>query len=137
MPRMVGPSGFHVDEASGSRWQLALELLTTPGAETVMYRGIGLWNGRDRSGRPDPACFTAAIQSSWGMERVTEATARDDLERARSTIADLRAESPEFDDIVGERVIQYLLLDDYGMGAVHLAVLGPQGLEWLRNPEPA
>ena len=39
--------------------------------------------------------------------------------------------------MIGDRVIEYVLLDDYGMGAVHLAVLGPQGFAWLPGFEPA
>lgn len=134
---MVGPSGFNVDAPTGQRWHVALELLTTPGAEIVRYRGIGLWNARDRSGRPSPRAFTAAVQSSWGMEYVTEASARQDLERARSTLMQPRELSPEFDAIVREREIEYLLLDDYGMGAIHLAVLGPRGFRWLDGFKPA
>lgn len=128
---MVGPSGFHVDEPSGQRWQRALELLTTADAETVLYRGIGLWNGRDRGGRPSPEAFTAAVQSSWGIDFVTEAGAREDLDRASATLTQLRDASREFDAVVGCRAIEYVLLDDYGMGAIHLAVLGPLGFEWL------
>lgn len=134
---MVRPSGFNVDAPTGDRWLVALELLTTPDAETVLYRGIGLWNDRERSGRPSPRPFTATVQSSWGMEYVTEASARQDLERARSTLMQLRELSPEFDAIVREREIEYLLLDDYGMGAIHLAILGSRGFHWLDGFKPA
>lgn len=134
---MVGPSGFDVDAPMGERWHVALELLTTPDAVTVLYRGIGLWNDRDRNGRPSPRAFTAAVQSSWGMEYVTEPSARQDLEHARSTLMQLRELSPEFDAIVREREIEYLLLDDYGMGAIHLAILDPRGFHWLDGFKPA
>lgn len=133
---MVGTSGFNIDEPSGQRWQLALELLTTPDAETVLYRGIGLWNARDRSGQPSPGAFTATVQSSRDIDWVTEATAREDLDRACATLTQLREASPEFDSVVGSRAIEYLLLDDYGMGAIHLAVLGPRGFEWLDGFKP-
>lgn len=69
------------------------------------------------------------------MERVTEASALNDLELARSTVTELRETSPEFDGLVGQRLVEYLLLDDYGMGAVHLAVLTPHGFAWLHAPD--
>jgi hypothetical protein len=135
---VVGPSEFHIDAPEGDRWQLALELLTTPdGEETVVYRGIGLWNGRERGGRQNDAAFTAAVLSTWDLDQATEATARQDLERARGTLTELRENSREFDAMVAGRSIEYVLIYDYGMGGVHLAVLGPQGFRPLRPLRPS
>lgn len=133
---MVGPNGLRIDDAEGPRWRVALDLLAASGSETVVYQGIGLWSGRDRNGRPDPENFTAAVPSSWRMDNVTEATAREDLDRARGTLGGLREASPEFDAVVGSRFIEYVLVDDYGMGAVHLAAWGSDGFTWLPGFPP-
>jgi hypothetical protein len=128
---MVGRAGFEVEEPSGPRWDLALELLADRDSpETVFYRGLGLWLDRDHDGRATDGLLTVAVQSSWQLSRITETTATEDLERARAIVDNLLETDPRFVQLIGERRVQYLLLDDYGMGAIHVCTLSGDTLRW-------
>jgi hypothetical protein len=66
---------------------------------------------------------------------VTEARARDDLEAARTRTQGLLADDPDFRSVVGPSKIDYLLVDDYEIGAVAICRLADGGIQWLIDRE--
>ena len=63
------------------------------------------------------------VASSWQFQNVTEETARRDLDRAQSVLADLKRASAEFATLTDSLRPTYELVDDPGMGPVLLARL--------------
>jgi hypothetical protein len=77
-----------VDEPTGSRWDLALDLLR---------RGVTDFN---RSGDVQPwRC--APVESTWWFENVSEERARADLDQARRWTEELLASDERFREAVG------------------------------------
>lgn len=124
----------HTD--SDERWELALEMIDDPNADTVAYRGMGLWLDRRSTGEPDSGLLTVAVQSTWQAQNVTEARARDDPRGARKEIGELIGRNDRFRTLCQARRLEYLLLDDYGMGAVHISLMCDDELIWF-EPFPA
>lgn len=109
-----------VDEVGGPNWSAAIAMIREGGY--VVYRGIGLTLRDYRGPRSALGRLRARIQSSWQTESVTKERATADLERGKATIQSLVQESPEIAALARKHGLEYELIDDYGMGAVQLAV---------------
>ena len=129
-PFVNGPPDLHhyfllnyalsLDEVGGPNWSAAIAIIREGGF--VVYRGIGL-TLRDYHGpRPALGRLTARIQSSWQAENVAKDRAIADLERSKATIQELIDESSEIAALAQKHGLEYEPIDDYGMGAVRLAV---------------
>jgi len=109
-----------VDEATGPRWSLALELLAQ--GETVIFDGISL--------TVTPETLLVLVQTTWEMSRVTPENAREDIARGERVVSALLGSSEQFKRLVGVRAIEYHAIDDYGMGAGWLAELRDGEFRW-------
>jgi hypothetical protein len=121
---------LNVDEATGRRWQAALELLEAGGY--IFWRGIGLTlrahtgHGRSRVG---PKVFVRVF-SLWQPENMTPSRAEAALRRAQAELKDLEAESSDFAKLIAGRPMSFELLHDYGMGSVLLASWTDEGFKY-------
>jgi len=114
---------FAVDEPSGPRWELALDLLR---------RGDAFSIGPVTFRRNDRSAVEAAVASSWQPERVTEERARRDLEEARRWVEELMASDEAFRRVIEGSAIDYVLVDDYDIGSVALCRLVRDDVVWSR-----
>ena len=117
---MTDRGALKVDEATGPRWSLALELLAQ--GETVIFDGVSL--------TLIPDALRVLVQTTWEMSRVTPENAREDIARGERVVASLLRSSNEFRELVGSRSIEYHAIDDYGMGAGWLAELRNGEFRW-------
>jgi hypothetical protein len=117
---------FKLDEPSGPRWELALDLLG---------RGEPFSLGMVTFRRASEDVVEASVASTWQLQNVTEARARDDLEPARSRTEALLADDPGFRSVVGASRIEYVLVDDYEIGAVAICRLADDEIQWLIDRE--
>jgi hypothetical protein len=121
-------NAFVVDEPTGARWELALDLLR---------RGKGFSIGPVAFRRADSTVVEAAVTSTWQFERVTAARARADLEQARQWTEDLLASDDGFSDAIAGSTVDYVLIDDYGNGAVAICRLVGDDVRWMTpNGQP-
>lgn len=125
---------LNVDETTGQRWRVALEILAEGGY--VVWRNIGLTlrthivKGRSRGG---PRLFVR-VSSELEPDHVTPARAEAELRRAQAELEELKQDSPEFARLVRGRPTSYALLYNYGMGAVQLATWTDEGFEYVWKP---
>lgn len=117
---------FAVDDPSGPRWAVALELLAA---------GKPFQLGQVTFRRLDPQSVEAAVASSWQLENVTEDRARADLDAARDRVAALLTDDTEFQRAIGGSTIEYVLVDDYDIGSVPICHLRAGDLVWADRPE--
>ncbi len=128
---MVDTNALRVDEASGERWELALDQLRA--GYSIIFRDVILSlppmaGSPERTGATppstEPPVLQALIQSTWTTTaEQTPDRARADIARAEHIVEELIAEAPAFADLVSDRVIEYHAINDYGMGAIWLAEL--------------
>jgi hypothetical protein len=124
--RSLRRRAVRVDEPTGSRWDLALDLLRR--GESPISIGPVTFS------RVDAQVVQAAVESTWWVENVSEERARADLDQARRCTEELLASDERFRDAVGESKIDYVLLDDYGkMGAVAICRLVDGDVHWLTS----
>jgi hypothetical protein len=76
-----------------------------------------------------------AVARTRQLQDVTEARARDDLETARSRTEALLADDAAFRSVVGPSSIEYVLLDDYEIGAIAICRLADGEIQWLVDRE--
>ena len=83
-----------------------------------------------------PDGLRALIQSTWttAAEQTPE-RARLDIGRAEHIVESLLAEAPAFAELVADRVIEYHVIDDYGMGAIWVAELRGDRFTWTGPPD--
>ena len=117
---------FSLDEPSGPRWELALDLLR---------RGEPFFLGGVTFRRTSEDAIEASVASTWQLRNVTEARARDDIETAHTRTEALLADHPAFRSAVGPSKIEYVLVDDYEIGAVAICRLVDDDIEWLIDRE--
>ena len=117
---------FNLDEPSGPRWELALDLLR---------RGEPFSLAMVTFRRMSEDVVEASAASTWQLQNVTEARARGDFEAARSRTEALLAEDPAFRSVVGPSRIEYVLVGDYEIGAVAICRLADGEIEWLIDRE--
>lgn len=113
---------FAIDEPSGQRWELALDLLR---------RGEAFSLGRVTLRRVADGAIEVAVASAWRPENLTDAKARDELEAVRAKTEELVAADAMFRDVVGLSRVDYVLVDDYDTGSIALCRLAGGELEWL------
>lgn len=113
---------FAVDEPSGQRWDLALDLLER--GEPVSLGPITL--RRRASGE-----IEATVASSWRLENVNLESGRAELLAAQAMIRQLLVEDERFRAALGGSQVDYVLVDDYEIGSVAIARLADNILEWL------
>ena len=116
---------FFIDDPEGQRWELGLELLGQ--GKLIVLRDIGLRLEGEST-------LAVVIPSSWLPQNVTDATAREDLQRGRRVVEELICANPEFASLVAEREISYELVDDYDTGYVLLGTPSSSGeVRWAVN----
>jgi hypothetical protein len=76
------------------------------------------------------------MQSSWYPENVTAETVRADLLRAHDAIERLSASSPAFREFMETVTVHYVLIYDYGKGAIDLCREESGGLRWAAGFVP-
>jgi hypothetical protein len=113
---------FTVEETTGPRWELALDLLRAGKAVAI---------GHVTLRRVDPCTVEATVASSWQPERVDEERARRDLEDASRWIGGLLADDESFRDVIGASKVDFVLVDDYDTGAVALCRLDGDRIVWM------
>jgi len=114
---------MEVTELHGSRFELVLELFRQN--QAFMFRGVGV-------GLAPDGALEVRVQSSWRIENTTEESVLNDLEHARMLIDALIEESPSFASIVKGRKRRFVLIDNYGMGAIELCSLVGGSLVWAK-----
>jgi hypothetical protein len=124
MTRGQHKNAFVVDEVSGPRFELALELFLSGRSfefHDVAFRAEG-----------DNAVH-CIVDSSWEMTNVTMASAAEDLDYGASAFADLLAQSPAFASAVEGRPIYFDLIEDYGNGSILLCTRTNGTVTWARG----
>ena len=114
-------------ETTGPRFALALERLRA--GDTVSREELSFVL------RPD-GVLEVGVESAWRAENATVAAARAELLRAEQAVTALLEASPELAEVVGDRPRRFVLLDDYGMGAIELARYESGEFRWLSERPP-
>ena len=126
---MSGFSGLHVDQATGDRWELALDLLNS-GEAAVSLAGVVI--SRDTQGPRATGRIAILLRSSTSPEFLTSTGAERDVMAALHVVNTAAAQDPRFGSLLAERGfdIEYVHAD--AMGDVRLAnVSRDGGLTWL------
>jgi hypothetical protein len=113
---------FALDEPTGPRWELALE---------VLGRGDAVALGHITLRRTGARSVEAAVASAWLPENLTEDRALAELSEARTRIERLRASDNRFSNFLGDSTLAFVLVDDYDTGSIVLCQETTTGLEWL------
>jgi hypothetical protein len=79
---------------------------------------------------PPNSPLVICVQSTWRAEHTTEATAREDLQRAEKLFKQVSQAAPELLDLATQAGLRIELEDDYGMGALLLCTLEGNQLHW-------
>jgi hypothetical protein len=122
---VVGPSGLQVDEPSGERWELALDLLRE-GRESVRIGVLRL--ARQTSGPAPDGRIHVSIDATNGPEFTTRDGATAEIERGRSQLDALLTADNRLANLVALHGIagcDYIY--DYGMGSVVIATVDNHG----------
>jgi hypothetical protein len=117
-------TSFSVDDATGSRFDLAMERFRS--GETFEFRDVGFRLEAD-------GAVHCIVDSSWSAENTTSASAVQDLDSAEVVFKHLTEHSPEFAATVGGRPVSYDLVEDYGMGSVLICRRRDESLVWARG----
>jgi hypothetical protein len=97
-----------VDEPSGQRWKLALELLTE--GKGFVFGGTGL-----SLGQANDVLVTVPSRFRFDLEKTAEAVVMSQLQEAKKIVHALVEESQEFSTMVKGRTFEYQLVEDlYG-----------------------
>jgi hypothetical protein len=116
---------FAVDEPTGGRWDLALDLLR---------RGEPFALGQITFRRVDANSVEAAVATAWAPMDLTEERARGELVQAQIRVEEL-CEDDAFREAVGGSPIDLVLVHDYESGNLPICRIGADGVEWL-GPRP-
>lgn len=106
------PGILKLEKLTGVRFATALELLREGGGFSV--EGVVF-----RFDPPGELC--CIVESSWAPERVSLATATEDLDFAAAVLQRVQAASPEFAALVQGATRRFELIHDYGGGSILLA----------------
>lgn len=112
-----------VTELSGKRFDLALDLLQSGRGFVISDIKVSLENGMLR----------AYVPSSWQTERVTEATAMNDLARGQMLLTSLQNSSRRFREIAGSARSESWLIDDYETGWVPICKMVNGNVVWEKG----
>ena len=116
---------FRIEEPSGPRWELALDLLRR--GEAFSLGRMTFWPLADNA-------IEVHVASAWQHQNVTEASARRDLETARKQLDALVAEDGAFREAIGWSRIDYVLVEGYERGVAICRLVG-NDIEWLIDRE--
>jgi len=124
MVRGQHKNAFVVDDVSGPRFELALELfLSGKGFE---FRDVTFRVESDDA-------VHCVVDSSWDASNVTQASAAEDMDLGASVLADLLGRSPAFASAVEGRPIHFELIEDYGNGSVLICTRTDEVVTWARG----
>jgi len=129
--RVTGFSGLTVDQPSGDRWDLALELLAS-GESAVSLDGVIL--RRDAHGPRATGRIAIDIPASSEPRFLTPAVAKRDVSRALALIDAAREADPRFAELLTDHGVDRTYIDDYGNGSVALGDVNADG-ELVWHPE--
>ncbi len=115
---------MEVIEPNGLRFEVALELFKD--GQAFSFHGVSFYLAPE-------GYVAASIPTTWYLENTTEQTALNDLKAAENTLEDLIAESPKFASIVKDLPRRYILVHNYGMGAIELCRLAEGKLIWAKG----
>ena len=119
-PMSVFRHDLSVTEFSGKRFDLALDFLQSGRGFVVSEIKVSLEEGTLR----------AYVPSSWQSEKVTKATAMEDLSRGRALLTSLRDMSQRFNEIADATKSEVWLIDDYGTGWVKICEMVNEEIVW-------
>jgi len=115
---------MEVTEVDDSRFDLALERFKE--GNPFNFRGIVFSLALD-------GFLGISVQSSWRMENTTEETALEDFRIAKNLTDTLIKESLAFASQAKNRPRRFILIDDYGTGAVELCRLVENKIQWAKG----
>ena len=128
---MSGFSGLTVDGPSGPRWELALSLIAS--GEAPVRLGPAQLSRWTSGPNADHAIH---ISVDVGQE-VTSDVALESVRQAKVVIEGAAASDSRFADLLGKHVCQWEVVQNYGMGAVLLAVVDDHGnIVWQPGSQP-
>jgi hypothetical protein len=110
-----------VNTLSGDRYELALDRFQE--GENISYLKASfvlIDNNRVKCN----------FQCSWNPTNMDREKARKDFEEAEGVFRYLKNNSPRFDRIVKDRDLEIVLIDNYGMGAIEIAVFRDGEYDW-------
>jgi hypothetical protein len=117
-------NAFVVDDASGPRFELALELFLSGGS--FEFRDVAFRVESDNA-------VHCIVDSSWELANVTQASAAEDLDFGASVLADLLGQSPVFASVVEGRPIHFDLIEDYGNGSILICTRTDETITWTHG----
>jgi hypothetical protein len=117
-------NAFVVDDVSGPRFELALELFLS--GKSFEFRDVAFRVESDNA-------VHCIVDSSWAPESVTQASAAEDLDSGASALADLLGQSPAFASAVEGRPIHFDLVEDYGNGSILICTRTDETITWARG----
>jgi hypothetical protein len=118
---------MRVDEASGQRWELALELLAN-GVEPIDMADVRV--SRNTHGPTADGRITIEVRSPASPSSHSRPAAEREVARARRVIAQASTD-PRFARLLDTNEVAWELIWDYGMGSIRLAAIDDEGrLEW-------
>lgn len=119
-----------IDEPSGDRWQLALDLIENGEAavslagDTQIRRSAG-WPGADGH------IYVGVVVDG---DTVSKQAAQSRVDEARRRVDDLAKADPRFAALVRTHGVIWELVADYGSGSVQLAGISETGkIHWPKN----
>ena len=130
---MTMRGGLVVDEPHGEQWDLALEVLDT-GEELVRLGSLRLY--RAASGPWADGRVHVDICSGYHRSQLTEHRARADIDRGLRLLDEVLADE-RFMHLVTDHGLVRAYVDDYGTGAVRLALVAPDGSPSWDAPPPS
>jgi len=112
---------LHVNETSGSRFELALQRL---------QEGRPFILDRVAFRIADEGFLECAIQSSWQIDNLTDQRARDDFAHAKKVLKHIVTNAIAFASLIENRPVVYTIIDDCGMGCAKLCQLDGDTICW-------
>jgi hypothetical protein len=123
---------LRVDVVDGPNWQAALELLRD--GHVIVYQGVGLeladYSEPGRVTLGPLTRLTARVATQWELGNLTKSRALADLSRGQAIVQALIADSSDVRQLVDDRGLRYELVDDYDTGAILIATLTTELVEW-------
>jgi hypothetical protein len=127
MTRGQHRGAFVIEELSGPRFELAMERLRNGQSFELQDVALRL----EKTG-----ALVCVVDSSWGIENITLATATNDLRAGEATVDLLLQSSPAFAATVQERPVRYELVEDYGGGSVLICSKVGDVVTWADGVRP-
>jgi hypothetical protein len=113
---------MEIHSTDGARFELAIDRLEE--GNTIVFRGFGFSIG---------STVEVRVPCSRAPENVTADRARADISLAEEAFLEFGANSERFAQLTGGKPPIFILLHDYGMGAIELCRKTGCGLEWAEG----